>query len=134
MRYKYNFFITFFNYCNINYKFRIRSFCIQWQEFICFNFDLILVTGNMSYYRKKCVVLGCESQDLRLRSFPLAKDKERFLKWLRVCGDIELLQLSEGQLRHRVVCDRHFEARVKLATTLSRVAVPTLHLPGMYWN
>ncbi|KMQ96734.1 piggybac transposable element-derived protein 4-like protein, partial [Lasius niger] len=83
----------------------------------------------MSYYRKKCVVLGCESQDLRLRSFPLAKDKERFLKWLRACGNIELLQLSEGQLRHRVVCDRHFEARVKLATTLSRVAVPTLHLP-----
>lgn len=91
--------------------------------------DTSLTLSNMSYYRKKCVVLGCESKDLRLRSFPLAKDKERFLKWLRACGNIELLQLSESQLRHRVVCDRHFEERVKLATTLSRVAVPSLHLP-----
>ncbi|KAM0728009.1 PiggyBac transposable element-derived protein 4 [Formica fusca] len=83
----------------------------------------------MSYNRKKCVVLGCKSETLRLRSFPTAKDKERFLKWLRACGNTELLQLSVPQLRHRVVCDKHFGARVKLATTLSRVAVPTLHLP-----
>ncbi|KAL6424765.1 hypothetical protein ACFW04_010013 [Cataglyphis niger] len=83
----------------------------------------------MSHSRKKCVVLGCKSETLRLRSFPSAKDKERFLKWLKACRNIKLLQLSVPQLRHRVVCDEHFEARVKLATTLSRVAVPTLHLP-----
>lgn len=85
----------------------------------------------MSYHKKKCVVLGCKSDTLRLRLFPTAKDKERFLKWLKACGNVELLQLSETQLRHRVVCDKHFEERVKLATTLSRVAVPTLHLPSI---
>lgn len=84
-------------------------------------------------YKKKCVVLGCKSEtNLRLRMFPNTKNKERFLKWLRACGNVELLQLSEAQLRHRVVCDKHFEKKVKLATTLSRVAVPTLHLPSIY--
>lgn len=34
----------------------------------------------MLYYKKKCVVLGCKSKtNLRLRTFPDAKDKEKFL-------------------------------------------------------
>lgn len=84
----------------------------------------------MSYHRKKYV--GCKSDALRLRLFPTAKDKKRFLKWLRACGNVELLQLSETELRNKVVCNKHFEGKVKLATTLSRVAVPTLHLLGIY--
>nr|XP_012230277.1 PREDICTED: uncharacterized protein LOC105676739 [Linepithema humile] len=81
------------------------------------------------YYHKKCTVLGCTSTGMKLRAFPLATNKERFLKWLRACGNVQLLKLSERQLRHKVVCDLHFETKVKLASTLSRVAVPTLFLP-----
>ena len=84
------------------------------------------------YYHKKCTVLGCTSTGMKLRAFPLATNKERFLKWLRACGNVQLLKLSERQLRHKVVCDLHFETKVKLASTLSRVAVPTLFLPSMY--
>lgn len=131
MQYKCYFFITFLNYCKINYKFCIRDFVSSGKSLSALILILFLLQ-IMSYNRKKCVVLGCKSETLRLRSFPTAKDKDRFLKWLRACGNTELLQLSVPQLRHRVVCDKHFEARVKLATTLSRVAVPTLHLPSVY--
>ncbi|XP_072763052.1 uncharacterized protein [Anoplolepis gracilipes] len=55
---------------------------------------------NMSFNRKKCTVLGCESENVKLRSFPRGKiNKERFLKWLRACGNVKLLKLSERQLQ-----------------------------------
>ncbi|XP_072763051.1 uncharacterized protein [Anoplolepis gracilipes] len=85
---------------------------------------------NMSFNRKKCTVLGCESENVKLRSFPRGKiNKERFLKWLRACGNVKLLKLSERQLQLGGICDRHFEAKVIMVTTLSKVAVPILYLP-----
>lgn len=80
--------------------------------------------------RKKCEVSNCIFDIKKMYHFP--KCLQRSKNWLSVCGNNELLKLSFKNLTERVICDAHFEERFKLSKGLSKTAVPTLYLPGMY--
>ncbi|CAH2062396.1 unnamed protein product, partial [Iphiclides podalirius] len=89
----------------------------------------------MSMSRKKCCVPGCigsEKSHQTMHLFPNPiKDRERFSQWvLSIGGNIIGLQ-NEDIYKHRSVCHVHFEEKYCCRNNrLSKIAVPTLHLPG----
>ncbi|XP_024892190.1 uncharacterized protein LOC112467699 [Temnothorax curvispinosus] len=76
---------------------------------------------------KKCEVRNCTFNTERKYHFP--KLVERCKKWIRACGNNNLLKIPHQKLREKVICDAHFEQRFKLSKRLSNIAIPTLYLP-----
>ncbi|KAL4721586.1 hypothetical protein ACJJTC_018547 [Scirpophaga incertulas] len=84
---------------------------------------------------KTCCVPGCvTSSEVKevLHRFPNPlKDKERFNTWLYAVGG-EILRLSNDHIfKYRRICHRHFEERFWCRNNLlSKIAIPTKHIPG----
>lgn len=81
---------------------------------------------------KKCSVNGCDL-NLQMFKFPnKCKERERFLAWLSAAENAALLTVPHNKIMSRTICRYHFEEKYLLAKKLSKSALPTLHLPGIY--
>lgn len=83
--------------------------------------------------KKKCQVLHCNVTEPPMYHFPSAvNDKNRLMEWISACGNPTLAGIPLQKMRNKCVCKKHFDIQVQYEKKLSRSAVPTLHLPGMY--
>ncbi|KAK3928512.1 Transposable element P transposase [Frankliniella fusca] len=85
----------------------------------------------------KCHVLGCQTisnisipSSTRMHRFP--KELERCGEWVRLSGNVELLEIPSSNLQHRRVCALHFDEKMyfnKYKIILRVNAVPNTNLP-----
>ncbi|KAK3922338.1 Transposable element P transposase [Frankliniella fusca] len=85
----------------------------------------------------KCHVLGCQTisnisipSSTRMHRFP--KELERCGEWVRLSGNVELLEIPSSNLQHRRVCALDFDEKMyfnKYKIILRVNAVPNTNLP-----
>lgn len=84
--------------------------------------------------RHKCSISSCQTYVGPLYRYPKPRsssDISRCLEWIRASGNKSLLALSKEIIVNKRICGRHFPIQVKMASKLTKWAVPTVDLPDL---